>query len=573
MQRIMRLGTLPDAALGAIRRARDRQRCLGSRCRGRRRSRRSERRARDQGLDPGEQLRPRRRAGSRPPSATTTRRSCTPRTSCARRTRPRTRASSRPSSVTRRARSTGSRSSAARSRARTAATASRAAAARRASGCSRSATAPATRSRRRSARPTRPAAPRASRTTRSPRSSRPASGWRASFTVKDGDLATIDAGTVVLAAGGRCYAEAARRHELSTNHPNATGEVTQIALELGAEARDLDALQYHPNGGAWPVDDAGLLDPRDDARLRRRAPQRRRRGVHRLARPARRRLAGDLRRGRGRPRRRDRGRPPGRLPRHDPDPGGRRGRLAAVHAAALPRRRHRSAHRAAPHLPCPPLPERRSRDRRARRDHARGAVRLRRDRRRHPRAQPHDGQLAARVRRLRTTRRTGSLGESERYEHDHHHRPRRSRRGRGSASVRLGAEGHPAGPPRRARGGARPRDLEDRHPDPRDDPPQRLDRRRAEEPRLPGHRDRRLHLPRRRALPAPPGAHLRGAEGGHGARDDRASAALERGARADAREHRPEHRLPPADRPLGVHPGLGRPRRQVRARRAPAPRT
>ena len=57
------------------------------------------------------------------------------------------------------------------------------------------------------------------------------------------------------------------RGELSTNHPDATGEVTQIALELGAEARDLDALQYHPNGGAWPRDDAGLLDSR-----RRRAP-------------------------------------------------------------------------------------------------------------------------------------------------------------------------------------------------------------------------------------------------------------------------------------------------------------
>src|SRR6478609_10198224 len=87
------------------------------------------------------------------------------------------------------------------------------------------------------------------------------SGWRASFTVKDGDIATIDAGTVVLAAGGRCYAEAARRHELSTNHPNATGEVTQIALAAGAEARDLDALQYHPNGGAWPVTMQGYSIP------------------------------------------------------------------------------------------------------------------------------------------------------------------------------------------------------------------------------------------------------------------------------------------------------------------------
>src|SRR5881398_2434951 len=44
-------------------------------------------------------------------------------------------------------------------------------------------------------------------------------GWRA----RVGDR-TVDATTVILAAGGRCY----------------------------ADARDLDALQYHPNGGAWP---------------------------------------------------------------------------------------------------------------------------------------------------------------------------------------------------------------------------------------------------------------------------------------------------------------------------------
>ena len=81
---------------------------------------------------------------------------------------------------------------------------------------------------------------------------------RASRTAKS---STIDAGTVVLAAGGRCYAEAIRRQELSTNHPNATGEVTAIALELGAEARDLDALQYHPNGGAWPVTMQGYSIP------------------------------------------------------------------------------------------------------------------------------------------------------------------------------------------------------------------------------------------------------------------------------------------------------------------------
>jgi aspartate oxidase len=83
-----------------------------------------------------------------------------------------------------------------------------------------------------------------------------ASGWRAIC----GEH-VIDAGAVVLAAGGRCYREAAERGELSTNHPGATGEVTQIAVDLGADARDLDALQYHPNGGAWPANMQGYSIP------------------------------------------------------------------------------------------------------------------------------------------------------------------------------------------------------------------------------------------------------------------------------------------------------------------------
>jgi L-aspartate oxidase len=81
-------------------------------------------------------------------------------------------------------------------------------------------------------------------------------GWR----TRCGD-ALVDAGAVVLAAGGRCYREAEERGELTTNHPGATGEVTQIALLLGAEARDLDALQYHPNGGAWPASTQGYSIP------------------------------------------------------------------------------------------------------------------------------------------------------------------------------------------------------------------------------------------------------------------------------------------------------------------------
>jgi L-aspartate oxidase len=81
-------------------------------------------------------------------------------------------------------------------------------------------------------------------------------GWRAICGEQ-----LIDAGAVVLAAGGRCYREAEQRGELSTNHPGATGEVTQIALDLGAASRDLDALQYHPNGGAWPANMQGYSIP------------------------------------------------------------------------------------------------------------------------------------------------------------------------------------------------------------------------------------------------------------------------------------------------------------------------
>ncbi|HEY7381872.1 MAG TPA: FAD-dependent oxidoreductase [Gaiella sp.] len=86
-------------------------------------------------------------------------------------------------------------------------------------------------------------------------------GWRAVFETRDDGVVAIEAGAVVLGSGGRCYAEAQSRGELSTNHPNATGETTRIAIAAGAEVRDLDALQYHPNGGAWPPTMQGYSIP------------------------------------------------------------------------------------------------------------------------------------------------------------------------------------------------------------------------------------------------------------------------------------------------------------------------
>ncbi len=82
------------------------------------------------------------------------------------------------------------------------------------------------------------------------------SGWRARL----GEH-TVEAGAVVLAAGGRCYRVAEERGEHTTNQPGATGEVTQTAVDLGAEVRDFDALQYHPNGGAWPATMQGYSIP------------------------------------------------------------------------------------------------------------------------------------------------------------------------------------------------------------------------------------------------------------------------------------------------------------------------
>jgi succinate dehydrogenase / fumarate reductase flavoprotein subunit/L-aspartate oxidase len=75
------------------------------------------------------------------------------------------------------------------------------------------------------------------------------------------DVLELDAGAVVLAAGGRCFGEAKRLGTFSTNAAGATGEVTGIAVELGCELRDYDALQHHPNGGLWPPTMQGYSIP------------------------------------------------------------------------------------------------------------------------------------------------------------------------------------------------------------------------------------------------------------------------------------------------------------------------
>ena len=195
--------------------------------------------------------------------------------------------------------------------------------------------------------------------------------------------------------------------------PTRPGEVTRIAMEAGAETRDLDALQYHPNGGAWPSTMQGYSIPETTRAYG--AVLRNADGEEftdslgpRDAVCCRDRRGGREGQGRG-----DARRPSCGLARHDAHLARGRGDLAPVHASPVPGSGHRPPRRADLHLPRPPLPERWARDRRARGDDPRGRLRLRRDRGRHPRKEPHDGQLAARVRRVRPACRQGG-GERSR---------------------------------------------------------------------------------------------------------------------------------------------------------------
>jgi L-aspartate oxidase len=89
---------------------------------------------------------------------------------------------------------------------------------------------------------------------------RPNGGFQARLAHGD-DERRLDAGSVVLAAGGRCYKEAHDAGVLTTNQPGSTGEATMLARGLGAEVRDYDALQHHPTGGAWPPPLQGFSIP------------------------------------------------------------------------------------------------------------------------------------------------------------------------------------------------------------------------------------------------------------------------------------------------------------------------
>ena len=86
-------------------------------------------------------------------------------------------------------------------------------------------------------------------------------GWRA----RCGDH-TIDATTVVLAAGGRCYRVAEERGELSTNHPGATGEVTsawQLVAGYSKSLADSVSTEQPYGAGVRVFDVSNPAKPRE----------------------------------------------------------------------------------------------------------------------------------------------------------------------------------------------------------------------------------------------------------------------------------------------------------------------
>ena len=87
-------------------------------------------------------------------------------------------------------------------------------------------------------------------------------GWRAEVAPGgNGTRRRVRAAAVVLAAGGGLRGEAEALGVGSTNHPDATPEVLRLALELGAEGRELDSWQRHPTGSVWPEALAGYALP------------------------------------------------------------------------------------------------------------------------------------------------------------------------------------------------------------------------------------------------------------------------------------------------------------------------
>ncbi len=77
------------------------------------------------------------------------------------------------------------------------------------------------------------------------------------WNMETGEYKIVKAQAVVLATGG--YGRLHIRGFPTTNHYGATFDGVVLAYRVGAKLRDIDAVQYHPTGAAYPVQIVGHL--------------------------------------------------------------------------------------------------------------------------------------------------------------------------------------------------------------------------------------------------------------------------------------------------------------------------
>ena len=77
------------------------------------------------------------------------------------------------------------------------------------------------------------------------------------WNLETGDYKIVRAKAVIIATGG--YGRLHIRGFPTTNHYGATFDGVVLAYRAGAKLRDIDAVQYHPTGAAYPIQIVGYL--------------------------------------------------------------------------------------------------------------------------------------------------------------------------------------------------------------------------------------------------------------------------------------------------------------------------
>lgn len=77
------------------------------------------------------------------------------------------------------------------------------------------------------------------------------------WNIETGDYKIVKAKATIIATGG--YGRLHIRGFPTTNHYGATFDGVVLAYRVGAKLRDIDAVQYHPTGAAYPIQIVGYL--------------------------------------------------------------------------------------------------------------------------------------------------------------------------------------------------------------------------------------------------------------------------------------------------------------------------